>query len=232
MRHACVFPLVAVSIVAAIGYSECAYAQTNPYALDRLFLDPSNVIPFNEVLSFNSVTEVENYFGLRSIEAHLANDFFAGYTGSSANMLFARFVPGAGRARLYGGNVSGLSLAQLQTINGALSITSQGYTFSTQVNLAHATSLSSAAYQIQSALDAVQPTVATTMGSYITPASASFTGSIKGGLMDVTAVSGGPIAIGGVVTSPKRLSRTHCGPKQWHAGRGRGLQCLLFVGWG
>ena len=52
---------------------------------------------------------------------------------------------------------------------------------------------------IQSSLNAAQPTVATTTGS-ITPGSAVFTGSIGSGLMDVTSVSSGSIAIGGVLT--------------------------------
>ena len=54
---------------------------------------------------------------------------------------------------------------------------------------------------IQSALNAAQPTEATTTGSSIAPESASFTGSIEGGLMVVTAVSSGQIAIGGILTS-------------------------------
>ena len=187
------------SLVGPALFPECADAQSNPYALDRLFLNSSHKIPFNEVLSFNSVTEVEDYFGVDTFSARLAAEFFSGYTGSSANMLFARFVPGGGRARLYGGDIYGLSVQQLQSINGPLSLTSEGYTFNASVNLANATSFASAAILIQSSLNAAQPIVATTMGS-ITPGSAVFTGSIGSGLMDVTAVSSGSIAIGGILT--------------------------------
>jgi hypothetical protein len=158
-------------------------------------------VPFNEVLSFNSVTAVENFFGVDSAEAKLAAEFFSSYHGPWANMLFDRMPLGGGRARIYGAILNGLSLAQLQAINGPLSITSEGYTFNASVNLASATSFASAAALLQSQLNAAQPTAATTTGSSIAPGSASFAGSIEGGLMDVTAVSSGKIAIGGVLTS-------------------------------
>ena len=201
MRSAATFPLVVASLIGSASLPECAKAQSNPYALDRLFLDPSNSIPFNEVLSFNSATAVDNFFGVSSAEATLATDFYSGYTGNSADMLFDRFVPGGGRARLYGADISGVTLAQLRAVNGTLSLTSEGYTFNASINLASATSFTTAARLIQSALAAVRPTVATTTGSSIAPASASFTGSIQGGLMHVTSVSGGSIVIGGVLTS-------------------------------
>jgi hypothetical protein len=63
---------------------EAASAQSNPYALDRLFLAQSQRQPVYSVLSFNSVTSVENYYGASSEEATLAQDFFNGYTGTSA----------------------------------------------------------------------------------------------------------------------------------------------------
>jgi hypothetical protein len=67
-----------------------ASAESSQYAPDRLFLIHGDSTPLDEVLSFDSITEVENYYGIKSKEAHLAKDFFADYTGSSANMLFAR----------------------------------------------------------------------------------------------------------------------------------------------
>lgn len=199
MRH--VAAVVALLFQTALAI-ERADAQSNPYALDRLFLILGNNVPFNEVLPFNSVTAVENYFGINSSEAQLANDFFAGYSGSSAKMLFDRIPAGGGRARLYGADISTLTLPQVRKISGTLSVTSQGYTFNAQINLSSATSLKSAAGLIQSQLDAAQPTVATTLGSSIARGSASFTGSILGGFMRVTAVSGGPIVVGGHIGSP------------------------------
>jgi hypothetical protein len=103
------------------------YPGADQYGLNRLFLENNNEIPFNEVLSFNSVTAVENFFGVSSAEATLATAFFSDYSGSSATMLFDRMPMGGGRARIYGANLGGLTLAQLQAINGTLSLTSEGY---------------------------------------------------------------------------------------------------------
>jgi hypothetical protein len=173
--------------------------SASQYGLNRLFLDLGNSVPLNEVLSFNSATAVENFFGVGSDEATLATDFFAGYNGSSANMLFVRTPLGGARARIYGANIGGLTLPQLQAIHGMLTLTSGGYKFRASVNLATATSFANAASLIQSALNAVRPTLATTTNSSVTPESASFVGSMSGGLMDVTAVLSGQIAIGGVL---------------------------------
>jgi hypothetical protein len=95
------------------------------YGIDRLFLTYDNNAPLNEVLSFNSVTAVANVFGEDSQEATLATEFFSGYAGSPANMPFARPPVGGGRARLFGGNIRALTLAQFQAISGTLSLTSQ-----------------------------------------------------------------------------------------------------------
>ena len=62
-------------------------------------------------------------------EATLANEFFAGYGGTSATMLFTRLGLRQ-RPHLLGANISNLTLSQLQSINGSLAITFQGYTYS------------------------------------------------------------------------------------------------------
>ena len=52
----------------------------------------------------------------------LANEFFAGYGDTSATMLFTRYSAAGGRPHLLGANISNLTLNQLQSINGSLSI--------------------------------------------------------------------------------------------------------------
>jgi hypothetical protein len=179
-----------------------AGTYTSPYALDRLFLDTTSVTPGNEVLSFNSVSAVANYYGDTSVEAGLAVDFFAGY-GTCATMLFVRDPIGGNRAHLYGANVSNLTLAQLQAINGTLSITSQGYLFTGSINLSGVKSFTAAATAIQAALNQNLPVAAVTTGDSIAPVSVSFTGSTNGLLLDVTAVSSGAIEIGALVSGAK-----------------------------
>jgi hypothetical protein len=190
--------LVVAALVGSAWLPESAKAQSD-FALDRLFLDPSDDTPLYEVLSFGSVTEVANYYGRSSLEDKLAKEFFAGYTGSSANMLFTRYPDLPGRAHLYGGDISNLSVPQLQAIKGTLMITSQGYKFSGSVNLSGVTSFSEAASKITAALNHDLPHEAVTTGSSIAPVSVAFTGSENANVLKVTAVSHGTIQVGSII---------------------------------
>jgi hypothetical protein len=201
MRRA-VFPLVAASLM-GLAVPERANAQNaqcaNP-SLDRLFLAQSQAQPTGIILSFNSVTSVENYYGVGSESAKLAAEFFKGYTGSSACMLFTRLPVLSARAHLYGGNVGSLTLAQLKAISGTLSVTSQGYPYSAQINLSHAKSFKDAAKILQAQLNHTLPTAGVTTGSSIAPASVSFTGSVNNLLLNVTSVASGNIQVGSIIS--------------------------------
>ncbi len=168
MKYAAVLPLVAASLIGSASLPECANAQSNtsnPYELDRLFLMPSDKQPLYQVLSFTNETEVANYYGVGSNQAHLASDFFAGLpTGDTATMLFTRYPELSARAHLYGGNIS--DLASLQAItNGTLTIISQGYTISGSVNLSGVTSFGAVATRVTNALNKNLPKVAATTSS-------------------------------------------------------------------
>jgi hypothetical protein len=202
MRYAGAFPVVAACLIGSASLAESASAQDNPYALDRLFLESSDATPLYDVLSFNSETGVANYYGATSIEAHMADEFFSDYTGDSANMLFARYPVLPGRAHLYGGNVSNLTIPQLQAINGPISITSEGYKYSGSINLSGVTSFSGAATAIEKALNKNLPVAAVTTGSSIAPVTVSFTGSIDATALHVTALSSGSIQVGSMITVP------------------------------
>src|SRR5208337_4743754 len=99
---------------------------------NRLFFELKNTTPANVVLSFNSATAVANYYGARSSEATLAQEFFAGYGGTSATMLFTRMGIRQ-RPHLLGANIS--NIPQLQGISGSVALTFDGYTYSGNVNL-------------------------------------------------------------------------------------------------
>jgi hypothetical protein len=199
MRHFEISVAVCVTFLVSMLFPRFANAQ---YTLDRLFLDTNNRIPLHEVISFSNAAEVADFYGMRSMEASLASDFFAGYNGSAAHMLFARFPVGGGRAHLYGANVSGLTLPQLQSISGSLSLMSQGYRFSAPINLSAAPSLHAAATMIENALNANLPVGAVTRGSTIRTGSALFIGSIAGPVLYVSQVSSGSIQIGSVIEGP------------------------------
>ena len=132
--------------------------------------------PHNAVLSFNSVTAVENYYGATSSEASLAKEFFAAnYGDTSATMLFTRFGLGQ-RPHLLGANISNLTLNQLQSINGSLALTFDGYTYSGHDQSLGRHEFLDAAGKIRAALNRNLQVAAVTAGSSITPESVSFTG--------------------------------------------------------
>lgn len=124
--------------------------------LNGLILTTSVRAPIGSVLSFPTAGAVATYFGANSQEAALAATYFAGYTGATATpgaLLFAQYPASAVGAYLRGGNISGISLASLQALNGSLSVTIDGVAKSSgTVNLAAAASFSAAAGIISSAL--------------------------------------------------------------------------------
>jgi hypothetical protein len=147
LRYTAIVPLAAASLIASALLAERANAQSNQYALDRLFLAQGQGQPVYSVLSFNSVTAVENYYGVGTEEATPAQEFFMNYTGTQANMLFTRLPVLSARAHLVGGNISSMTLAQLQAVNGMISITSQGYTYSASINLSGVTGSGTTAFK-------------------------------------------------------------------------------------
>ena len=213
-----------------------AGTYSSPYALSRLIIVPVQNTPDNVVLSFNRAVAVENYYGVKSPEATLAKEFFAGYAGTSATLSFTRFANGQ-RPHLLGANISSLTLPELQSINGTLTLTFDGFTYSGNVDLSGVTSFSDAAIDIRHALNRKLQTAAVTTGSSITPESVSFTG-YTGGKGDgahlyVTSVSSGAIEIGGMVSGPglaagaqiiDQLSGTPGGPGEYAFENSYGLE--------
>lgn len=166
-----------------------------------MFLTTSWRVPTGTVQTFGSQAAVAAFFGGASLEAQLATYYFAGFTNSTlkpAAMLFAQYAETAAvTPYLQGGNISGLTLAQLQTIApGALGITINGVAHtSSSINLATATSFSNAATIIAAALginDAAFTGV-------LAPETASVTGSITGTVLDATVIGSGVLVVGGIL---------------------------------
>lgn len=155
-----------------------------------LILTNSTRPPIGSVLRFASAADVSSYFGPVSQEATLAGIYFAGYTGSSvtpASLLFTQYPAAAVPAYVRGGNISGLTLAQLNALSGTINATIDGRTINTStINLNTATSFSNAASIIQTGLN---------------DKDASFTGviAVTTGILTASAVTG-TIAAGQVVT--------------------------------
>ena len=174
-----------------------AGTYSSPYALDRLIIVWQNNTPANVVLSFTSLTGVENYYGATSSEAQLAKQFFAGYKNAPATLSFTREALGQ-RPHLLGANIDSLSLPQLQAIKGPLSVSFDGYNYTANVNLKDVTSFASAALKVQAELNHTLPVAAVTTGDTITSKTVRFTGYFSKAQLYVTSVQpGGVLQVGG-----------------------------------
>lgn len=126
-------------------------------ALDMvgIILTESTRAPIGQVPFFANATDVGNYFGPSSTEASLAAIYFLGFDNSNkkpGSLGFAQYNTAAVSGYLRGGTVN-LSLTQLQGLaSGTIALTVGGVLeTSTNINLAAATSFSSAATIIQAA---------------------------------------------------------------------------------
>jgi len=128
-------------------------AGGNALAMNGLVLTTGTAVPIGSVSSFTSAADVGTFFGTASSEYKWAVKYFAGRNGATAypgEMLFAQYNVAAVSAYLRGGNISSLTLAQLQALSGSLTITVDGSPFTAAaINLATATSFSNAATIIQ-----------------------------------------------------------------------------------
>jgi hypothetical protein len=178
-----------------------------------LFLTTSTRVPIDAVPRFATANDVAAYFGPVSAEASLAAVYFAGYDGSTikpAGLLFAQY-PTANVAAYLRGGPFGLTLDQLKALSGVLTITVNGTSVtSPTINLASATSFSSAATIIQTGLAASNAVVTydTVSGGFVitsaTTGAASTIGFATGTLSTALALT----ADTGAVTSQGAVPQT------------------------
>lgn len=134
-------------------------AGGNPLSLNAVFatLDPST--PIGTVKAFPDLASVQNWFGAESPEAILGGRYFGGYTiGTSlpSTLYFAQYNDTDVGAYLRSGNLSTVTLTQLQGFSGTLVIAVDGHTLtSAAINLSSATSYPNAATLIQTGLQNV-----------------------------------------------------------------------------
>jgi hypothetical protein len=163
-----------------------------------LALTTSTRVPIGSVLSFPTASAVEDFFGPNTDEASFAATYFAGFSGANrlpGSMLFAQYNDADVAAYLRTGDLSVLTLAQLQALSGSLVIALDGVTFTVpSVSLSAATSFSSGADIIESALAGVAPSTASVTGSIggvvTASAGAEFTGTGSGTNLTVASISG------------------------------------------
>jgi len=165
--------------------------------MNGLLLTSGTRVPVGTVARFASAEAVRSYFGSTSPEAiaagggpDMGTGYFGGFDDSNKKpgaVLFAQYNVEDVAAYARGGNLSTMTVAQLQSLTGSLNVTIDGVQKTSTPNLATATSFSNAALILAAALVIDGPQVA------------SFTGSIAASVMTVSAVNTGELAVGNVV---------------------------------
>ena len=155
--------------------------------MNGLLLTASERPPTGTVPSFPSALAVDKYFGAGSVESANAAIYFNGFTNSNKKpgaLLFSQYNAANVGAYLRGGDVSGLTLAQLNAITGSLTVTVDGVVkTAASIDISLAPSFSTAATMLSGIMN-------------LSILNATFTGSIAGTLMTVTAKASGSIQVG------------------------------------
>lgn len=124
----------------------------NPLALNGVILSTNTLLPTAAVRSFASPDAVKAFFGAASAEYAIAQVYFLGFDNSTikpGTLYFSPYVNTARAAWLQSGNLSAMSLTDLQALSGVLTISIDGVAkTSSSINLATASSFSDAASMI------------------------------------------------------------------------------------
>lgn len=179
-------------------------AGGNPLELNGLILTNSYRVPIGQILSFPSAVAVASFFGATSPEATAATTYFLGFDNSNikpAHILFTQYPQTAVGSWLQGGNVSSLTITQLQALSGTLIISIDGATVTSgTINLSTAVSFTSAAALIQTGLghyDGITTNASTIAAGTATNSTAAF---ITGNVLTVGGVITGAFVVGGSLT--------------------------------
>jgi hypothetical protein len=131
-------------------------AGGNPLSLNSVFITDDTAVPIGAVTPFSTLDDVEDFFGPTSREAELAQIYFSGFDNATripGTLYFATYNATAVAAYLRGGSMAGVTLAELQALNGTVIVVIDGVTVtSAAINLAGASSFSNAAVLIQTGI--------------------------------------------------------------------------------
>lgn len=168
----------------------------NALSLNAIMLTESERVLQGQVQAFETLADVQDWFGPSSIEATLAAVYFAGFTNSftlPGTLYFASYNEAAVEAYLRSGSFAGVTLAQLQAFNGTLIVTIDGSVITTpNIDLAAAVSFTNAAALIQAGLQAAG-------SKFVGVGTISDGAGGPGNILDVTAVTSGALSIGDIV---------------------------------
>ena len=131
-------------------------AGSNPLALNGLFIGENSLIPYGQVMEFNSADAVSDWFGSAAYETELANVYFNGFANCTkypGSIFFAAHVTSARAAWARGSSLKGMTLATLKAITGSLAVTIGGKAYqSAAINLSAVTGFAEAAAALTSDL--------------------------------------------------------------------------------
>ena len=187
----------------------------NPLALNGVILSTNALLPTAAVRSFASADAVKAFFGAASAEYAIAQVYFLGFDNSTikpGTLYFSPYVNTARAAWLQSGNLSAMTLTELQALSGVLTVTIDGVAkTSSSINLATATSFSDAASKIDAGFvsgdvavtwNAVNSTFLFTSPTTGVASTMSFaTGTLSAGLM-LTSATGAILSQGADADTP------------------------------
>lgn len=171
-------------------------AGGNQLSLNAIILTSNASIPIGTVQGFPSVDAVKLWFGAVSIEAVLAEKYFAGFENASSlpsTLYFAQYNTVDVAAYLRSGSLLGMTLAQLQAFSGTIIAAIDGRTItSANIDLSAATSFSNAAALIQAGLHAVG-------SAFVGVGTIGNGGGGSGTILNITGVTSGAVKVGDIV---------------------------------
>lgn len=117
--------------------------------LSGMIVTKDTSIPPSQIKSFFTAQDVSNWYGPNAPETVMANQYFPGIVNAGQLpfvLKFARFADADTPAQVFGAQLTGMTLAQLQALPpGTLIVTTAALHTSSSINLATATSFADAA---------------------------------------------------------------------------------------
>lgn len=180
-----------------------------------LALTTNTRVPIGSVLSFPSLTAVGNYFGPASAEYTYAGYYFGGFDNSNIKpgaLLFAQYATAAVAGYMRGASLASVTLTQLQSYTGTLTIDVDGaQETSGTINLSAATSFSNAATIILAGFtaptftvtfDSVSSAFVFTSNTTGATSSVSFATGTLAADLGLTSTAGGVVSPGSAAMTP------------------------------
>lgn len=140
-------PTIPISQIATVnpGVIQAGGAASR---LTGLLLSQDTSIPPGALLDFFTAQTMSDWFGPSAPETTAANAYFPGVVNGGQlpfDMLVGRFVATDAPAGVYGAQLTGMTLSQLQALTGTLIVTTTTTFTSATINLSAATSFANAA---------------------------------------------------------------------------------------